>query len=84
VKNKVKYSSIELACTINHQGHEYLYFTIDEYVYFEWQRGSHTINTKIKPKYESQDLECFSLSYDKDRPSVRDAKSCILDYVNER
>jgi hypothetical protein len=84
VKNKVKYSNITLSGTVMHKGHEYLYFTIDEDQYFEWQRGSHTINTKAEPKYESQDLECFSLSYDKDRPSVRDAKSCILDYVNER
>jgi hypothetical protein len=90
MKTKVKYTQINLERTINHNGHEYLYFVIDggaasewEGTYFEWQRGSQTINTKAEASYESQDLHCFSMSYNKERPTVRDAKSCILDYLNE-
>lgn len=84
MKNKVKYSNITLSGTVMHKGHEYLYFTIDGDTFYEWQRGSQTINTKAAPHYESQDLECFSMSYAKEKPTVRDAMSCILDYVNER
>lgn len=80
---KVKYADINLERTIVHNGHEYLYFTTYDDTYFEWQRGSQTINVKAKPSYESQDLHCFSMSYEKDRPTMRDAKSCILDYLNE-
>jgi len=82
---RMKYSHINLERTLVVRGHEYLYFTTwQEGAVYEWQRGSHTINVKARASFESQDLECFSMSYGKKRPSMRDAKCCILDYVNER
>lgn len=79
----MKYTHINLEVTLNHNGHEYLYFTTYLGQYYEWQRGSQTINVKARPSYESQDLDCFSMSYDKATPSMRDAKCCILSYVNQ-
>jgi hypothetical protein len=81
---RVKYAHINHFSTSVVNGHEYLFFTTWHGQYYEWQRGSNTINVKSAPSYESPDLDCFSLSYAKSNPSMRDAKICIMDYINER
>jgi hypothetical protein len=84
VKNKVKYPHVNLECVINHDGHEYLYFTTAREQYFEWQRGSQTISIKPRTECQAQGRACFRVDYRNNRPDARDVKRCIVDYLNNR
>lgn len=80
----IKYADIILHTTIRNGAgdNEFLYFTVDDELFYEWRRNSRTINVKARINPSSDELAQFGM-YPTTKPTMRAAKSCILTYIKE-